>query len=330
MSRLPYFVLLVFAPLGSMLSAQESDSWPPHVWADAVIHYDPLYWGGPPPDIQLDPEQALGPNNANGAPENTVSLGHGGLLQLEFLDNILTNSGHIPSDDLIVYEAGGYESTYVALRAANPETVIELASKGYLPNAEGWFELGNIWGGTRHVDIDDYFLDYPPGALHFDAIQIIDDPFQGGSGGPSTGADIDAVAVLSVIPILSLSSNQISATSGEDLILEIDFPGSEAGMPYAVLSAAGRGPTLINGFEIPLDFDRGLIAGLSGWAPPIAYRWFGLLDANGDGQALVKSDARLAPFAGRSVYFAVLSYEKIGVVEVGRMVSFAHEVTILP
>jgi len=59
--------------------------------------------------------------------------------------------------------------------------------------------------------------------------------------------DFDAVAALSIELILSLSSDQSWAANGE----------------------------VFNGFEIQLSLGRGLIAGLSGWAPPNACGTFG-------------------------------------------------------
>ncbi len=99
-----------------------------------------------------------------------------------------------------VFEVGpDVEATFVAVRATG-DTAGLLAAAGIFPDGD-WFEVGRIEGATRNVDIDAVFPDFGPGELEFDAVRLIDDKDQGGGGGTTPGADIDAVGAIATLPV---------------------------------------------------------------------------------------------------------------------------------
>lgn len=170
-------------------------------FADALIRYDPLYSGGSAPTHPdfIDPLDALGaPDSA--PPVGSISLGHGGLIELGFVDNVLTNSGD-SSLDLHVFEIGtAVENTLVAIRPTS--STLPLISGFTDPNGDGFYELGGFPGGITSIDIDLIFPGFTAGALRFDAVQLIDDVNQGPIGpGDTVGADIDAVGAISSLRV---------------------------------------------------------------------------------------------------------------------------------
>ena len=175
----------------------------PRSFADSLIQYDPEFLGGPGP---TDPN-FMDPNVATGLPDygrvgpnmGSVSLGRGGLIELAFLDNRLTNSGDA-LDDLHVFEIGPHvEDTFVAIRPT--ATTAGILGPGFDTNGDGFYEVGKVFGSTSSIDIDVFFPGFVAGVLEFDAVQLVDDPDEGNDTGATVGADIDAVgAIASVIP----------------------------------------------------------------------------------------------------------------------------------
>ncbi|MDF1501450.1 PEP-CTERM sorting domain-containing protein [Roseisolibacter sp. H3M3-2] len=161
-------------------------------YADAVIRYLPLYSGGPGPTLGtvLDPTTALG----SPASAPFVTLGRGGLIELAFLDNVLTNSNSA-APDLWIYEIGAdIEDTFVAIRPT--ATTALLLGATYDANGDGFYEIGKVFGSTSTIDIDQFFAGFLAGQLEFDAVQLIDDPAEGDQTGATVGADINAVEAL--------------------------------------------------------------------------------------------------------------------------------------
>lgn len=158
-------------------------------FADGVVLYDPAYSGGAiPSPSNSEPSNALGlpevPGNTSigacsGDPSDCpfVSLGSGGQLVLEFVDNVLTGSDS--SDlDLWIFEVGpDVEDTYV-----------DISSNGL-----DWFSVGKVFGTTSGIDIDSFGF---TSADTFSYLRLMDDPLEGGTGGASVGADIDAVGAI--------------------------------------------------------------------------------------------------------------------------------------
>jgi hypothetical protein len=127
-----------------------------------------------------------------------VSIGDGGLLELGFVDNVLTNSGNNGVRDLHIFEIGpSVERMFVAIRPT-PQTRQFLDPFGDT-NGDGFFEIGSVSGGTSSIDLDLVFPGVPAGLLQFDAVQLIDDYADNlfFPTGLSAGADIDAVGAIS-------------------------------------------------------------------------------------------------------------------------------------
>ena len=162
-------------------------------FADSVITYNCNFQGGPCPNSPFDnPSRALGP--PDGAP---LSLGLGGLVELLFIDNVLTNSGDT-TDDLHIFEIGvDVEDTIVAVRPTSGTA--SLLGAGFDANGDGFYEVGTVYGGTSSIDIDGFFVGFSAGELTFDAVQLIDDEFELGTSQGTHGADIDAVGAISSI-----------------------------------------------------------------------------------------------------------------------------------
>lgn len=167
-------------------------------FADEVLEYDPLYNGGPGPTVNTDPSLALG------APEGLavnkcISLGRGGMIRLKFTNNNLVNSGDA-GKDLHVFEIGAdVEDTYVAIRAT-AETAALLGDL-YTSDEDGYYDIGKVFGSTSSIDIDLCFPGFAAGELIFDAVQLIDDYYEGDSTGRSVGADIDSVGAIGSVSL---------------------------------------------------------------------------------------------------------------------------------
>ncbi|MEW5852109.1 MAG: hypothetical protein AB2A00_25195 [Myxococcota bacterium] len=196
-------------------------------FADEVIQYEPTFSGGPTPRNR-SPERAVGKPRGGG---HDVSLGRGGLMELAFLDNLLTNSGDA-RPDLHVFEVGeDVEETFVAIMPADEATaraVAGLCQDQRRPFHDGFCEIGKIDGGTSSLDIDQYFPGFRAGQLRFNAVQLVDDENQGKVAGRTVGADIDAVAALSSVD----SPDEIPAT-GTPLSLPATLPGTRLPAPSA-------------------------------------------------------------------------------------------------
>jgi hypothetical protein len=174
-------------------------------FADSVIRYDNTYGGGAAPTSAnfLDPDAALGaPDYPDVSAPGTgsVSLGSGGLIQLLFSDNSLTNSGD-SNNDLHVFEVGpDVEDTFVAIRPTADTLSLLTGSFSGLEINDGFFDIGKVFGSTSSIDIDSIFGGFGAGQLTFDAVQLIDDINEGQSSGSTVGADIDAVGAISSAP----------------------------------------------------------------------------------------------------------------------------------
>jgi hypothetical protein len=172
-------------------------------FADAVLRFDQLHSGGPAPDQSIPnishPVGALGPPDYVDARPNDgyATLGRGGLIELRFVDNRLTNSGN-SLKDLHVFEIGpDVEDTFVAVRATAATRL--LLDPALDPDGDGFFDIGKVAGSTDSIDIDLLFPGFAPGILAFDAVRLIDDPAADDQDGPYVGADIDAVGALSSV-----------------------------------------------------------------------------------------------------------------------------------
>lgn len=110
-----------------------------------------------------------------------ASLGNGGELVLQFIDNSLTTSGDA-TPDLHVFEIGD---------------VTEWFNLAISTDGSNWIDLGNIRGQPTSVDID-AFAGVLAGAT-YSFVRLLDvDPNQ--SNSPWGEADIDAVGAISSAP----------------------------------------------------------------------------------------------------------------------------------
>jgi hypothetical protein len=154
-------------------------------FADSVVSYDPNYGGGAVPTHPnfINPDEALGIPNYTGGGTGTgsVSLGSGGRIVLQFLDNFLTGSDSA-AFDLHIFEVGpDVEDTFVDISA----------------DAVTWFSVGKVFGSTSSIDIDAFGF----GSMDFFSyVRLTDDPNEGGATGVTVGADIDAVGAISTVP----------------------------------------------------------------------------------------------------------------------------------
>src|SRR5262245_53873648 len=160
-------------------------------FADAVVDYSPIFSSGPS-NPHLNPQKALGVPDyddptgtlacADQATCTWVSLGDGGSLTLQFIDNLLTGSGD-NAFDLWVFEVGAdIEDTYVEISAAG----------------SSWNSVGKVFGSTAGIDIDAY--GFGESSL-FSYVRLTDDPNEGEQFGIFVGADIDAVGAISTIRV---------------------------------------------------------------------------------------------------------------------------------
>jgi len=155
-------------------------------FADKVTSYVPPIPGPSAPhqgaDNSLGVPNYAGVNScASTASCSFVSLGDGGTLIVEFVDNRLTGSG-TTADDLWIFEVGpDVEDTFVWI------------SKDGIT----WEDVGKVFGSTRGIDIDSFGWGISD---QFRFVKLTDDTNEGGQGsGGTVGADIDAVGAISSI-----------------------------------------------------------------------------------------------------------------------------------
>jgi len=215
-------------------------------FADGVLDYNPDGGGAVPTDADfLDPLDALGAPNYV-APEGSVSLGDGGFIELEFTDNLLTNSGDV-SFDIHIFEVGpDVEDTFVAIKPT-AATAILLIPAIYDADTDGFYEIGKVFGATASIDIDAFFPAAPAGTYTFDAVQLIDDTDEGAQTGSTVGADIDAVGAISTIivdpPVEQPVAGELLSLDSSALV--IAGLGSMIWMVPAVAGLVGAGVYLV-------------------------------------------------------------------------------------
>jgi len=140
-------------------------------FADAVAAYDV---GDPAPDSGgAEPAAATGPPDwENAGDGNAVSLGCGGSIALEFVDNALIDTD---GPDLYVFELGG-----------EVETMTVAVSK----DGDSWRRVGEVSGERAAVDL----ADHADPEESFRYVRLIDR--ETACTGRWPGADVDAVAAI--------------------------------------------------------------------------------------------------------------------------------------
>ena len=162
-------------------------------FADAVVKYTPVISSGNPTEPNRGSDNALGvpdyvSGDCNGALTSVgcpyVSLGQGGVIVLQFIDNKLTLSGD-SALDLWIFEVG----------AVVEDTFVDISIDGLT-----WYKVGKVFGSTAGIDIDTYAGTYgfTSGDL-FAFVRLTDDPAENTANSPTSGADIDAVGAISTV-----------------------------------------------------------------------------------------------------------------------------------
>lgn len=155
-------------------------------FADVVVVYDPSFSGGAVPTHPdfTDPQEILGPPDYPGGNNQpgSVSLGSGGMIVVQFTNNVLTGSDDA-TPDLHIFEVGSdVEDTFVEVSA----------------NGIDWLPVGKVFGSVSSVDLDAYGLD-STAVINF--VRLIDDPNEGNTTGDTVGADIDAVGAIATTTV---------------------------------------------------------------------------------------------------------------------------------
>lgn len=169
----------------------------------------------------------------------------------------------------------------------------------------------------------------PNGSLGFD-IDTLSDLDGDGLGEFLSGVrNLDRAIVNSFKPFLVTEAQELVASTGGTVRFKINFPESEATLPYAVLtSGSGMGATTVNGFQIPLGDDVYLQNSLNGLGTPGLGGAYGNLDSQGDAFAWIQAAPGEAnALIGRTFYFAAISYDAP---DRGRLVSIPRSLRILP
>jgi PEP-CTERM motif len=150
-------------------------------FADVVVSYDPVIKSGQPTEANRQSGTAIGkPDYPGSGSTFSVTLGDGGSITLEFVDNRLTGSGDSKAD-LWVFEVGpDVEDTFV-----------EISKDG-----STWSPVGKVFGSTASVNIDAFGFSL---ADQFRFVRLTDDTNEGGQSGDSVGADIDALGAISSV-----------------------------------------------------------------------------------------------------------------------------------
>jgi len=146
-------------------------------FADSLVSYT-VGRGGVTAENKV-PSRALGvPDSTAGSATHSVTLGDGGNIVLEFIDNRLTGSGN-NAFDIWIFEVGPDVE----------DTFIDISKDGV-----NWTSVGKVFGSTAGIDIDKFGFGT---ADLFRYIRLTDDTNEGDQVGPSAGADIDAVGAIS-------------------------------------------------------------------------------------------------------------------------------------
>lgn len=155
-------------------------------FADSVVSYTPSFGGGnvPTDTNYTDPSKALGAPDYQ-SPNGSVSLGDGGRIILEFVDNFLTGSSLTGVADgifdLHIFEIGG----------AVEATDVHISKDGSV-----WESVGRVNGSVSSIDIDLFGFSVSD---QFRFVQLTDVKGLNGTTGSTVGADIDAVGAISTV-----------------------------------------------------------------------------------------------------------------------------------
>ena len=144
------------------------------------------------------------------------------------------------------------------------------------------------------------------------------------------GVNAGGVLRASYRPFLSISSTTVSRTTGDHLLLHLNFPEEDAGHPYGLLmSNNGDSASIFQGFDIHLVQDRSFQRMATRRYPPGMRHGSGFLDVDGHATAkFIVPPLAPAGLIGTTRWFAAVNYE-LGGSQV-RRVSATVPLTILP
>jgi Thrombospondin type 3 repeat len=143
-------------------------------FADVVTDYQVADSG--PPDFYPIASARIEADSLGAPDGQSVSLGDGGRIDVEFVDNSLTKSGDGRAD-LRIVETG----------ALSEPILVEISA-----NSTTWYDLGEVPGGTSEIDLDAAGV-----PNHVYRYVRITDKSEGEPPAPLIGADIDSVSALS-------------------------------------------------------------------------------------------------------------------------------------
>ena len=119
-----------------------------------------------------------------------------------------------------------------------------------------------------------------------------------------------AVFLMDHNPWLEASSNQLSASGPGYVSLNLEFPVSEAGMPYVLFfTRFGTGPSHHAGLDVPLAWDPVQRRIAHGWQPSFVQNGTGILTISGHGWTSIYSAPELLPLIGQTLHLAVITYD---------------------
>ncbi|MBC8404863.1 MAG: FG-GAP repeat protein [Planctomycetes bacterium] len=119
-----------------------------------------------------------------------------------------------------------------------------------------------------------------------------------------------SVYVHSLQPFLHTSADELSATNGTSVQLDLEFPTSQAGATYMVLASAnGTGPSDYGKLTIPLTNDSLFLRMLGGWSPALLQNGSGTLDAQGNSTATLHGGSSLLTLVGKTITLAAVTYD---------------------
>lgn len=159
-------------------------------WADRMVAHR---FGDPAPKISRNPWRCLGapdykPDDPLAVRDAThLSLGHGGEVIVEFVDNVLIDA---EGDDLVIFEVGP---------AVEP-TNVWISEDGMK-----WIEIGAASGAKSTLDIAKFVR--PEQKYRF--VKLIDAKGGRSNDSEQAGADIDAVGAINSLPVAGAPSRAV-------------------------------------------------------------------------------------------------------------------------